>query len=153
VTASSTYPGYAPERAADGRRSTELGGEFGWSNDTVGALPQWLELDLRAPRLVGRVDLYTTSGYELGDYRIQRRDGDGGWSDLAAVTGNTAAYRVHTVEPVRCERLRVLCERGPVRQPGFARVNEIEVYPPQPRRPGRPREDDRTHGSSGLNQA
>lgn len=127
VTASSTYPGYAAERAVDGRTSTELGGAYGWSNAEGTDLPQWLELDLDGDRTVARVDLYTTSGYELRDYRVQRWDG-GGWTDLAAVSGNTAAYRVHAFAPVRCRRLRVLCESGPDRQPGYVRINEIGIH-------------------------
>ncbi|MFI1093874.1 discoidin domain-containing protein [Streptomyces sp. NPDC020917] len=129
VTASSTYPGYSPDRVVDGRTSTQLGGDFSWANAEGAALPQWLELELRAPRTAGRVDLYTTSGYELRDYRVQVWDGRG-WADLAAVAGNTSAYRVHTFAPTRIDRLRVLAERGPDRQPGYARVNEIGVYPP-----------------------
>jgi hypothetical protein len=124
ITASSTYPGYAPEHAVDGRTTTELGGDFSWANGENSGLPQWLELDLPAPRAIGRVDLYTTCGYELRDYRIQR------WADLAVVAGNTFAYRVHTFAPTRCHRLRVLCESGPDRQPEYARINEIEIYPP-----------------------
>jgi predicted GH43/DUF377 family glycosyl hydrolase len=129
VTASSTYPGYSAGHAVDGRTSTQLGGAFSWTNAENAALPQWLELDLGGSRTAGRVDLYTTSGYELCDYRVQSRHG-GGWTDLVAVTGNTAAYRVHTFAPTRCDRLRVLAERGPDRQPGYVRINEIAVYPP-----------------------
>ncbi|MEW2516690.1 galactose-binding domain-containing protein [Actinacidiphila alni] len=129
VTASSTYPGYAPERAADGRTSTQLGGDYSWTNAEGGALPQWLELELRGPRTAGRVDLYTTSGYELRDYRVQRWDGRA-WADLAVVTGNTSAYRVHTFAPVHCERVRVLTGSGPDRQPGYGRINEVQIFPP-----------------------
>lgn len=133
VTASSTYPGYAPARAVDGRRSTQVGGDHSWANAEGAALPQWLELDLGRPRTIGRVDLYSTSGYELRDYRLQRWTGRG-WDDLVTVAANTVAYRTHTFAPTRCERLRVLVEAGPDRQPGYARVNEIEVYPPARRR-------------------
>lgn len=129
VTASTTYPGYSPENAVDGRTSTQLGKDFSWANAADATLPQWLELDLHAPQMAGRVDLYTTSGYELRDYRIQSW-GASGWADLAVVTGNTVAYRVHTFAPIQCGRLRVLAERGPDRQPGYVRVNEIEIYPP-----------------------
>jgi hypothetical protein len=129
VTASSTYPRYSPERAVDGRTTTELGGEFSWANGENSVLPQWLEVDLAAPRAIRRVDLYTTSGYELRDYRIQCWDGSG-WADLAVVAGNTLTYRVHTFAPVHCDRLRVLCESGPDRQPQYVRINEIEIYPP-----------------------
>lgn len=133
ATASSTYTGYSPARAVDGRTNTELGGDFSWANDENSALnsvlPQWLEVVLGAPHAIGRVDLYTTCGYELRDYRIQCWDGSG-WADLAVVAGNTFAYRVHTFAPTRCDRLRVLCESGPDRQPTYVRINEIEIYPP-----------------------
>jgi len=93
VTASSTYPGYAPERAADGRNTTQLGGDFSWANDEGSVLPQWLELDLGAARTIGRADLYTTCGYELRDYRIQRWDGSE-WVDLAVIAQNDAWAQV-----------------------------------------------------------
>lgn len=129
IVASSTYPGYAAAHAVDGRTTTQLGGEFSWANAEGSGLPQWLELDLQGPRAVGRVDLYTTSGYELRDYRIQGWDGSS-WEDLVVVAGNAFAYRVHTFAPALCTRLRVLCERGPDRQPEYVRINEIEIYPP-----------------------
>ncbi|HZC72125.1 MAG TPA: discoidin domain-containing protein, partial [Jatrophihabitans sp.] len=129
VTASSTYPGYAAEHVADGRTTTQLGGDHSWANAENSTLPQWLELHLAAPQAIGRVDLYTTSGYELQNYRIQTWDGSG-WQDVAAVAGNTFAYRAHTFGQVQCARLRVLCERGPARQPEYVRINEVGIYPP-----------------------
>ena len=129
VTASSIYPGYAPERVVDGGTNTQVGGDFSWANAENSGLPQWIELDLGAPRAIGRIDLYTTCGYELRDYRIQVWAGND-WADLAVVAGNTVAYRVHDIAPTHGRRLRVLCEHGPDRQPEYVRVNEIEIYPP-----------------------
>jgi hypothetical protein len=130
VTASSTYPGYATTRAIDGRTSTELGGDCSWSNAAGTAMPQWLALDLGAPKTIGRIDLYTTCGYETRDYRVQSFDGTA-WTDLVVVTGNTNAWRVHTFAPTSCRQLRILCESGPDRQLAYVRINEIQVFPPQ----------------------
>lgn len=128
ASASTTYPGYDPANAIDGSPNTGVTDSHGWANAHLAAAPHWLELDFGQPRMFARVDLYTTSGYELRDYRLQIWTGSG-WDDIIdPVTGNTTVYRSHRFQPVTSSRLRVLCSYGSVRQPGFVRINEIEVY-------------------------
>jgi predicted GH43/DUF377 family glycosyl hydrolase len=130
ASASTTYPGYAPARVNDGSPSTGLGESHSWANAYLAPMPQWVQLDFPRATTFGRVDLYTTSGFELRDYRLQAWVG-GAWVDVAEpVTGNTTVLRSHRFQPVTSERLRVLCLSGSNQQPTFARINEIEVYAP-----------------------
>ncbi len=90
--------------------------------------PAWLKLDFGA-RIVSfnRVELYTTTGYELKDYAIQYWDGTS-WVDAAVVTGNTLAHRTTEFSPVTCSRMRVYANTGSAAQSGYARICELEVY-------------------------
>jgi predicted GH43/DUF377 family glycosyl hydrolase len=129
ATASTTYPGYDAARVVDGSPSTGLGEAHSWANEYMAPMPQWVQLDFDRPTTFGRVDLYTTSGFELREYRLQIWDG--GWVDCdAPVSGNTNVLRTHRFEPVTTTHLRVLCTSGSDQQPTFARINEIEVYAP-----------------------
>jgi hypothetical protein len=129
VSASSTYSGYSPARVNDGSRSTALGGSNSWSNSGYGSgyPPQWIQLDFGVNRTFSQVVVYTTAGYELRDYRIETWNGFS-WSTVLTVTGNTATQRTHNF-PARTSRLvRIVTLSGPTHQPGFTRVNELEVY-------------------------
>jgi microsomal dipeptidase-like Zn-dependent dipeptidase len=142
TSASSTYcvgtgvHCYSSTRVNDGDRSTALGGFSSWVNAYGTPMPQGLELAWGSPVTVSRVELYTTSGYELRDYDIQYWTGSG-WTSVIdpartgqpTVTGNTSVSQTHTVfPPVTTDRLRVLGYQGPDAQPGYVRINEIEVY-------------------------
>ena len=129
ATASTTYPGYDPARVVDGSPSTALGDAHSWANAYESGLPQWVQIEFARPETFARVELYTTSGFELTDYRLQRWNGDD-WVDLVEpVRGNTTVHRTHMFHPVTAQRIRVVGERT-ASQPGFVRVNEIEVYAP-----------------------
>lgn len=138
ASASSTFcwgsdPGehcYSPARINDGDASTTLGGLHSWANADGVPLPQWVELTWPVELPVSRVDLYTSDGYPLQDYRIEYWDGSQ-WSSRREleVFGNTNTYRRHDVVPaINTRRLRVLGLRGPSHQPNYVRVNELEVY-------------------------
>jgi subtilisin family serine protease len=133
VSASSTFCSgtgehcYSPARVNDGSRSTALGGFNSWVNDGVAALPQWVELTWTTAITASRVELFTTSGYELRDYDIQYWTGTA-WVNVATVNGNTTAHRTHNFTPITTTRMRVLARYGSVAQGGYARVNEFEVY-------------------------
>ncbi|MBB6670108.1 discoidin domain-containing protein [Cohnella nanjingensis] len=119
-----TAGGYAAEKVNDGAATTDWSG---WATDGT-SLPQWVQLDFGASRTFSRVELYTTSGYAIKDYRIQYWDGSN-WIDcLPAITGNTFDQRTHTFPMVTGSKLRVLGTSGPDIQPEYIRVNEIEVY-------------------------
>jgi microsomal dipeptidase-like Zn-dependent dipeptidase len=135
ATASSTFcvaggSCYNAARVNDGDTSTQLGDAFSWANDGVAALPQWVELAWSSPVTASRIELYTTTGYPLRDYDLQYWTGSAwaNFSPAAVVTGNTSVTRSHTFSPVSTTRIRVLGRLGPAIQPGYVRVNEIEVY-------------------------
>lgn len=133
ASASSTYcssPGehcYSAARVNDGSASTTLGGFHSWVNDWGVAMPQWVELTWSSPVTASRVELFTSSGYVIRDYDIQYWTGSS-WVSVATVNGNTSLQRTHLFGPITTTRLRVLGRRGPDVQPGYVRVNEIEVY-------------------------
>ncbi|HBL28132.1 MAG TPA: hypothetical protein DD490_14965 [Acidobacteria bacterium] len=136
ASASSTFcsgsvPGphcYSPARVNDGSRSTLLGGLDSWANDANQPLPQWVELTWSTPVNASRVDLYTTSGYEVGAYDVEYWTG-AGWAPWLSVTGNTSVFRSHPGLPtISTTRIRVLGRSGSAIQPGYVRFNEIEVY-------------------------
>jgi microsomal dipeptidase-like Zn-dependent dipeptidase len=121
---------YSAGRVNDGDASTALGGFHSWANDYGAPLPQSVELSWSSPITASRVDLYTTSGYELRNYDIQYWNGSS-WAytvPAIVVTGNTSASRTHNFNPVTTTRIRVLARLGPTHQAGYVRINEIEVY-------------------------
>jgi microsomal dipeptidase-like Zn-dependent dipeptidase len=117
---------YSPGRVNDGVTSTALGGTTSWAND-VAPLPQWVELRWTNPVSFNRVEIFTTAGYELRDYRLQASIAFGLWQTIATVTNNTATHIVHNVSGTTT-RLRIVGTSGPNIQPSHIRVNEIEVY-------------------------
>ncbi|TXH72719.1 MAG: hypothetical protein E6Q88_05980 [Lysobacteraceae bacterium] len=132
--ASSTYcstPGtehcYDADRANDGDNSTALGGFTSWANGYGVAMPQWLELQWGRLVTVSRVDLYTSQGYPIADYDIEYWNGTD-WIKAASIRGNTAVARSHSIAPVQTFRMRILAVAGPAHQPGYTRINEVEVY-------------------------
>ncbi|HYK03160.1 MAG TPA: discoidin domain-containing protein [Thermoanaerobaculia bacterium] len=133
ASASSTYSGYSPARVNDGSRSTALGGANSWSNTGYGAgyPPQWIQLDFGTNRTFSQVVFYTTTAYELRDYRIEYWNGFtwvNVYSPAQTFTINTANQRTHNF-PARTSRLvRIYTLSGPTHQQGFTRVNEFEVY-------------------------
>ncbi len=143
ASASSTFcstsvPGpdcYSPARVNDGASSTALGGLNSWANDWGQAMPQWLQLTWSAPVTFSRVEFYTTAGYELTRFSIQYRSIVAGvptWTDLpvspAFPVNNAVTYRAFSFPAVTGDAIRVLAHSGSALQPGYARVNELEVY-------------------------
>ena len=133
VSASSTYCGspgvhcYSPARVNDGNTSTALGGFTSWSNNVV-PMPQWVELSWTTPVTVSRVELFTTAGFPIRDYRLEAMVG-GAWTLLESRFGNTLLQVTHnTFPPVTTSRLRIFGTSGPANQPSHIRVNELEVY-------------------------
>jgi hypothetical protein len=143
ATASSTYCSgsgehcYRASRVNDGSNSTALGGLNSWTNDNGQAMPQWVQLAWTGPTTFSRIEFYTTSGFELRDFVVQARRrlpfGIVVWVDLPATpafpTNNASTHLSYTMAPVTTDAIRVLARSGSAAQPGYARVNEIEVYP------------------------
>jgi len=123
ASSTDTGNGYATWKVNDGTATTDFNG---WASATP-VMPQWIQLDFGAARTIGRVELYTTAGYELRDYRIQVWNGSS-WVDcIPAVTGNSLAHRTHTFSAVSGSKLRVYCTLGDAAS-SYARVNELEVF-------------------------
>jgi predicted GH43/DUF377 family glycosyl hydrolase len=102
-------------------------GPWGSAVTMPSTLPQWVQLEFRHAETFDRIELYTTSGFELTDYRLQAWRGSA-WVDIVApVVGNATVHRTHTFHPISTSRIRVVGERT-ASQPGFVRVNEIQVY-------------------------
>lgn len=139
TSASSTYtPGCSPglncyfaSRVNDGDRSTTLGGNTSWANGNGQPMPQWVQLHWPSAITFSRVNLYLTTGYEISSFRIEyRASATAAWQTLAAVSGNVSATLgpYNAPFPVAAQDIRVLGLSGPAIQPGYIRVNEIEVY-------------------------
>jgi len=132
VTAQSSYPGYDPQKAADGDTNTIVGPDFGWANGDIytpdGLLPQWIQFDFGADRTINGVRLFTSAGFEISNYDIQSWTGTG-WQTEVNVVGNTNVQRNSTFNvPVTTRLIRVLGYRGPSAQPQYVRVNELQVF-------------------------
>ena len=105
-----------------------MGGSYSWANAEGSSLPQWVQLDFGSNRMFNRVELYTTSGYEIRDYQIQYWNGSS-WVDcIPAVTGNTQSHCTYVFVTVTGSRIRVLGNSGPSSQTIYVRVNELGVY-------------------------
>ncbi|QGQ98985.1 DUF5011 domain-containing protein [Paenibacillus psychroresistens] len=129
ATALTTYEGYSAAKINDGSNDTSLGQPYSWTNLAVPALPQWIELDWGVNnKTFNRVELYTSSGYEIRDYQILYWNGSS-WVDLfTAETGNTSVHRTHIFTTVTSSKIRVVGNSGPSGQLQHIRVNELEVY-------------------------
>ncbi|MBN8577390.1 MAG: hypothetical protein J0L66_10640 [Cytophagales bacterium] len=75
VSAQSTYPGYSVQKIKDGSRNTTVGPSYSWANNYPDGtrLPQSVFLKFGSLKKVNRIDIYTSSGYELQNYTIQYR--------------------------------------------------------------------------------
>lgn len=124
ATPSTTFAGYSAEKVVDGSRDTSLGGTHSWSSSRGNGT---FEIDLGAEVPFGRVDVYTTEGYELADWDLEYWDGSG-WVGLATVTDNTDAHHIHTFAEISASRIRLTDLQGPDHQAAYTRLNEIEVY-------------------------
>jgi hypothetical protein len=119
-----TANGYAASKVNDGAATTDWSG---WATDGT-ALPQWVQFDFGSAKTFSRVELYTTAGYAIKDYEIQYWNGSAWVNCLPAITGNTFDHRTHTFAAVTGSKLRIVGTSGPVHQPEYLRINEIEVY-------------------------
>jgi microsomal dipeptidase-like Zn-dependent dipeptidase len=137
-TASSTYCSgsgehcYSAARINDGSNATALGGYNSWTNDYGAPMPQWVQLNWPSAVTFRRMELYTTSGYAVRNFVIQYLSG-GSWIDLpvtpAFPTANAGTHLSYTLPPVTTTAVRVLGREGSAAQPGYVRINELEIYP------------------------
>ncbi|GLI01454.1 discoidin domain-containing protein [Phytohabitans aurantiacus] len=133
AAASSTFAreGYAPSRASDCDNNTALGGSHSWAN-SAGVYPptnpQWLQLDMGVNKTFRRMVLYTSQGYPIRDFDVQV------WNGVTFLTVGGIRGNVNTSVEIRfgsaqtTRLVRVIGIHGPDHQPGFVRVNEVELY-------------------------
>lgn len=94
-----------------------------WQDDTDNEFPDWLEIRLPAPRRIGRVVVYPFEK-SLKDYAVQAHV-DGGWSEVAAVSGQSAERIEHRFETVETDRIRLFVTAA---NGGHSMVTEVEAY-------------------------
>ncbi|WP_315793324.1 hypothetical protein [Paenibacillus sp. BIC5C1] len=127
ITVDSTFSGYSAAKINDGDRNTTLGENYSWANDRNSPLPQYVVVDMRTANSINRIDLYTSQGYPIADYDLQYWNGVT-WVNLVQVTGNQDLMRSHTFTAVNTTKVRVVARKGPSHQPGYVRINELEIY-------------------------
>lgn len=130
ASASSTFSGYAPARATDCNPDTRLGGAYSWANNS-GTYPpnnpEWLQADFGVNRSFSRVIVRTSAGYPIRDFDVQVWNGVT-FLTVASVRGNTALSAQVTFPSRTARLIRISGRSGPTHQPGYVRVNELEVY-------------------------
>ncbi|MBN8468878.1 discoidin domain-containing protein [Corallococcus exiguus] len=133
TSASSTYclgaieNCYSPNRVNDGSRDSTLNGIHSWTNANGAALPQWVQVDLGKPYVINQAVVVGSSGGVPQSYLLEAWNGSA-WVTVANVNNNTEVQRVHPFGQVVTSRVRLLGRLGSTEQPGYVRVNEIELY-------------------------
>jgi hypothetical protein len=128
-SATSTFPGYSTDYAHDGDHNAGLSGHS-WANNWNPpglVLPQEVDIDLGAPKQFANVNVYTSSGYEIGSYDLDYYDGKS-WVNLAVVQNNVSPVITHVFRTVVAQKLRFIVRRGPEAQFIYTRLNEVEIY-------------------------
>ncbi|HVY26394.1 MAG TPA: hypothetical protein VHB79_07560 [Polyangiaceae bacterium] len=128
-TATSTFPGYSTDYVHDGDHNAGLSGHS-WANNWNPpslVLPQEVNVDLGAPKQISTVNVFTSSGYEIGSYDLDYFDGQK-WVNLASVKENVLPVLTHSFPTVVTQKLRFTVRRGPEAQFNYTRLNEVEIY-------------------------
>ncbi|NUT51863.1 MAG: hypothetical protein HOV94_31905 [Saccharothrix sp.] len=130
ASASSTHPGYSPDRVNDCVVDTGVGGAHSWANAAgtwPPGSPEWVQVDFGSGKPVRRVVVHTTEGYPIRAFQVQVWTGSA-FETVAAVT-DYSALRVTLTFTARTTRVvRISASQGPAHQPGYVRVNELEAY-------------------------
>lgn len=121
---------YSPQRINDGSRSTALGGLDSWTNDNGQPMPQWVWLQWAAPVTFSRVDVFLTAGFVASRFDVEYFDETtASWRNVGSVSNNTLTSLTFNLPgPAQTRWIRLVGWSGPAHQPGYVRVNEIEVY-------------------------
>jgi hypothetical protein len=138
VTVSSTYSSgsdvYDKAHVNDGNVDTRLDGSVSWTNADPsiypGVLPATLQLDFGATYTPTVVHLYSSQLYPIMSFKIEVGNG-AVWNLAADITTNTSVYQSIPLTPFAGTSLRLTGrsgQTGPSGQPGYVRINELEVY-------------------------
>jgi|GEM_PF-3125859 len=118
----------SPAGVNDGGDSGGLGGS---NTASTPILPQWVRLSWPAAISIRRIELFTTSGFEIREFVIQSLSGTQ-WITLSATpsfpTNSTSTQLSFSFPPVTTQAIRVLGRSGPAIQPEHMRINELQVY-------------------------
>ncbi len=133
VSAESTFPGYSVYKINDGNINTTVGPSYSWANNFPGggSLPESVFLKFGSLKTLNKVNIYTSSGYELQNYSVLYRSStNGAWVTLFSITGNTSVFRTHSFTDIAVLEVQIRCELGPNHQYIYGRLNEVELFGP-----------------------
>lgn len=126
ATASSTYESYSVSNVNDGNASTQESQTTSWVNGE-GDLSPLVQLDFSGKQAFNRIDLYTVDALNLKDFDIQYFVNNQ-WQTIKQVRDNANSHMSLYFEKCVTDKVRINCISGPINQPGFMRINEIEMY-------------------------
>jgi hypothetical protein len=144
ASASSSYSASYPPGGTNNGDRKGLGFDSGgtWNDGTLGAFPDWLQIDFNGTKTIHEVDVFslqdnylspaeptpsmTFSLYGLADFQVQYWNGTQ-WLDVpgGVVTGNNRVWRQFTFGNISTSRIRVLVNLG---LNGYSRLTEVEAY-------------------------
>ena len=117
---------YHPARVNDWKLNSAYGGFYSWTADPRQPDEKWVKLHWAKSVTVDKAVVYTTSGYEMRDYKIQYLSG-GQWRNIVSTIRNEDQIITHNFPPVTTTQIRLVALKGPLIQPEFGRVNELLV--------------------------
>ncbi|MEV5764872.1 discoidin domain-containing protein [Micromonospora sp. NPDC052213] len=131
TTATSTGGTLSPCGAVDGNHTYTLLGynrpATAWADATPGEFPDQVQVTIRKPETIGRVDLFTHADrrFSLKDWDVQALT-DAGWQTVAQVRGHTAGRYSSSFPPVTASAVRInmLATNGYA----YSTLVELEVY-------------------------
>jgi hypothetical protein len=94
-----------------------------WTDGTPGQFPDWVEINMRAPREVGRVEIYPMEK-SLKDYHVQVLQNEQ-WITVAEVKDQNSDHLTHVFPPIRTDKIRIWITAANGRN---CKIGEIEVY-------------------------
>jgi len=131
VTASSEHPSgrYLSDSVVAGHTSGERWAQGGgWNDGTEGEFPDWLEVQLPEPALVGAVRVITlepAARYGIRDFDVLCRRG-GEWVTCAEVRENEDEVMTVPIAPVRTSRVRIVVHSS--NDDMYSRIIAVQVF-------------------------
>jgi hypothetical protein len=143
-TASASSSGgasFPPASLVDGDRAgVNWGAGGGWKDATFNAWPDWVQVQLAAPKSIDRVVVYslqdnpfrpvepdealTFSAFGAVDFTVEGWNGSA-WVTLGTAAGNDRVKRAVTFAPYTTDRIRVSITRA---ASGYSRLVEVEAW-------------------------
>jgi len=144
ASASSVYDTRYPVESINNgdRRGLNWNAGGGWNDATLGAYPDWVQIDFNGPQTIGQIDVFTLqdnresplvptlgltfSKYGITRFDVQYWDGDA-WVNVEGgnVVGNDKVWQQFVFAPVNTTRIRVLVSGA---MNNFSRIVEVEAW-------------------------